>query len=158
MSFLSSNFAQEKSSKFKSSHALKNILNQNREINNHYYNKFNKFAQIPAPEPKPKKSYGDLSMLLMHKIHDSTANSSQAVVQPASTVFFEDISKTISKNIFKKSRVGRYSARPLKYKNRSKDASSRAATPEFFRKALHTILKEPDSRIVNRRKRIRNNV
>lgn len=128
--------------RFKSSQVLKNILKQNRDLTKCFYTRKSSITPKVFPEVNYKKKKSDQSSPPMPKWSGHTNTFSQASVKPTQIFLLSDINKLLETSMY---RVTKKTKRTAQTKSNfySIHHSIRTTTPEFFRQALHTVLKEP---------------
>jgi hypothetical protein len=131
--------------RFKSSEAFKSILKQKRDLHKEYYSKLSSHMQICTPVSKYKRNRLEVSELSMNKHTNHTSNSSIAGSKPVKFHLSTEIDALIGQKFHKLPHTANPVVKPS-LKNTNIDENLRAATPEYFRQALYSILKEPDEK------------
>ena len=143
---------QFNSPRFKSSEVLTSILKQNREINKKYYIKPSHQPPI-SPDYKTKVNFFDNSYTSLYNYSDHTNKSSQMSIRPTKTFIINDINKKLEKKTHNAAFFERNSPKQQLEKKNREEINIHAVTPDFFRKALYSILKVPSSSRSQRRGR-----
>lgn len=154
MSKLFTNKPNPKPSRLKSSEQIQKILQQTRDLNNHYHKRLITHI-IPSPAlHKPRKSQGEISQVSSSKFSESNSNSSQFTIKAPQILSIQDISKALEANMRKSLKSANVSSKHKKSLLTNLDNHVRAATPQYFRQALVTIMKEPVQKSFFKRKRL----